>query len=172
MYAYTGARLAAGVIKFEEVGPALDPAKVVIIPYSRAQVDEQAEYIVGGIPVLDPQYGNVWTNISREDFAKLRPAPKPGDRFEVDIGELTHEYAKATTNTDGAVYDPNLIDRILRTVVPYANSFGDVPVGQPLLYFNSLGNLSLAINEGDFAATSKVKSGPRWTVSVRRVPNP
>ena len=157
VYAYTGARLAAGVIQFEQVGPMLDPAKLVVIPYTKAEVHEKIGLITGGIPVLDPQYGNVWTNISREDFAKLDPTIKPGDHFEVAINLKRPDNAAVPGD-----------DRIAWLIVPYANSFGDVPIDKPLLYFNSLGNLSLAINEGNFAVTHKVGSGARWIINVHR----
>ena len=61
VYAYTGARLAAGVISFEQVGREL-PATVVTIPYQKAVF--QGDSIQGNIPILDIQYGNVWTNIN------------------------------------------------------------------------------------------------------------
>src|SRR5688572_3877235 len=57
VYAYTGARLAAGVINFEEVGKEL-PSKVVTIPYQKAVY--QGDSIMGNIPILDVQYGNIW----------------------------------------------------------------------------------------------------------------
>src|SRR5580698_9659197 len=60
VYSYTAARLAAGVITFEQVGPLL-PKQVVTIPYQQAVLDGKA--LKGDIPVLDVQYGNVWTNI-------------------------------------------------------------------------------------------------------------
>src|SRR3954463_15954848 len=60
VYAYTGARLAAGAITFEQVGPVL-PKQVVSIVYQKAVLEGKT--IKGNIPVLDVQYGNVWTNI-------------------------------------------------------------------------------------------------------------
>ena len=170
VYAYTGARLAAGVIRFEEVGAELDPAKLVMIPHEAPRVLGHAGVIVGGIPVLDPQYGNVWTDISREDFAKLEPAAKPGDHFKVSIAKPTKEYVEAMKNPEEMFFKGVAGNGVFSAVVPYVNSFGDVPVGKPLLYFNSLGNLSLAINEGDFAATHKVKAGPWWSVTIVRWP--
>jgi len=41
--------------------------------------------------------------------------------------------------------------------VPYVSTFGDVPVGQPLLYVDSSGLLSLGINRGHFARVHGVK---------------
>ena len=169
VYAYAGARLAAGVIRFEEVGPALDVAKLVSISHQGPQVYEKSGYIVGSIPVLDPQYGNVWTNIGRQDFAKLLPAPKPGDRFEVEIEQPTKAYLEATKKPP-APWNGVSHTLAFKGIIVYANSFGEVPGGQPLLYINSLGNVSLAINEGNFAAAHQVQSGPEWMVIVRQVP--
>ena len=53
-------------------------------------------------------------------------------------------------------------------MVPYVSTFGDVPEGEPLLYLNSLDNLALAINWGDFAATHGIGSGPDWRIEVAR----
>jgi S-adenosylmethionine hydrolase len=52
------------------------------------------------------------------------------------------------------------------TVAPYQNTFADVPEGQPLVYFNSLMNVSVAINMDSFAAKHKVEFGPSWSVEV------
>src|SRR4051812_42228377 len=60
VYGYTGARLAAGVISFNDVGPLLPP-KVITINYQQSAFEH--DLIKGNIPVLDIQYGNVWTNI-------------------------------------------------------------------------------------------------------------
>lgn len=63
VYAYTGARLASGAITFEQVGPEL-PAKVVELSYQKAKATKGE--VKGNIPILDIQYGNVWSNISDE----------------------------------------------------------------------------------------------------------
>ncbi len=43
--------------------------------------------------------------------------------------------------------------------MPYVNSFGDVPVGQPLLYLNSLMKVSFALNKRHFR---DAKQGGFW----------
>ena len=68
VYAYTGARLAAGVISYEQVGPKL-PDEVVQIPYQLAAKD--GNKIKGTISILDVQYGNIWTNIPGNLFNQL-----------------------------------------------------------------------------------------------------
>jgi hypothetical protein len=145
IYAFVGARLAAGVITYEEVGSALEP-KVVSLPYQRAARDGDA--LVGMIPLVDFHYGNVWTNIPDTLFEGLVPAPRFGDRFNVTI---LHQG----------------IERY-RGVVPYVRTFGDVPEGAALLYLNSLLNVSLALNQGSFSSTHGLASGGGWAVRIER----
>jgi S-adenosylmethionine hydrolase len=144
VYVFTGARLAAGVINFEGVGPEL-PAKVVMLPYERPRLAAGA--LVGTIPYLDFQYGNVWTNLDESLFVQL--APKFGDRFRVTI---THGGQK--------VYQGDM---------PYTKTFGDVAEGAPLLYVNSLMNVAFALNMGNFAKKHAVSYGADWSVHVERI---
>ena len=143
VYAYTGARLAAGVISFAEVGREL-PAEVMSIPYQKPRVDGGRIY--GNIEILDPQFGNIWTNIDRETFKALELAP--GDSVSIVIFN------------DGKV--------VLTQTVPYFPTFGRVPVGEPLLYLNSLNKVSLAINQGNYSETFDVKSGASWSIRIEK----
>ena len=179
VYSYTGARLAAGVIGYEGVGPEMDPAKIVTIAYPHAKflrrLDTGEVTWTGSIPVLDPQYGNVWTNIGQGLFNTMgkEPAPKPGDRFEVWIEHLSMAEVAARAQNQGQEPDWSKppVSVVFHGVMPYANSFGEVPVGAPLLYLNSLLQVSFALNQGDFAAVNHVGSGPEWSVTVRRAPS-
>lgn len=144
IFAFVGARLASGTIAFEDVGPPLE-LDIVQIPYERARLERGA--LVGAIPALDFQYGNVWTNLDDALFARL--APKFGERFRVTI-------------TRGGT-------TVFTGEVPYARTFGDVPEGAPLLYLNSLMNVSVALNMGDFAKKHGVASGAAWSVRVEKI---
>ncbi|MEM7217853.1 MAG: S-adenosyl-l-methionine hydroxide adenosyltransferase family protein [Pseudomonadota bacterium] len=154
VYAYTGARLAAGVISFRQVGRRLAD-EVVEIPYQRPT--RTAAGLLGNIEVLDPQFGNLWTNVPRELFEELRL--EPGAAVRVIIRKtLVGADAGAGAATTQPIYDG---------VMPYRRSFGRVPVGAPLLYLNSLSKVSIALNQGDFAATHGVGSGPLWQIELR-----
>lgn len=144
VYAYTGARLAAGVISFEQVGAVLPP-EVVAIPYQRATFD--GKVVKGTIAILDVQYGNVWTNIPAEMFNSLNI--KPGGKVQVKI------FRDQQLKYSG--------------VLPYATTFGAVAKGKPLVYLNSLLQVSLALNQGDFAAIYKIASGANWQVQIVRL---
>lgn len=143
VYAYTAARLAAGVISFEQVGKEL-PKEVVKIPYQPA--DMLGPKIKGTIAILDVQYGNIWTNISSGLFRELDA--KYGDMIKVSI---FHNKLK--------VYQGSM---------PYSATFGAVAKGKPLLYLNSLMQVSFALNMGSFASVYKVASGNEWTVEISK----
>ena len=141
VYSFTGARLAAGVISFEQVGKEL-PKKVVSIPYQQATLSGKA--IKGDIPVLDVQYGNVWTNIPNTLFNQLNPK----------FGDVVHVI----------IYDKN--KQVYEGDMPYAQTFGTVAEGKPLVYINSLLQLSFALNMDNFARKYHVASGADWSVAV------
>lgn len=143
VYAYTGARLAAGVISLKNVGKRL-PNKVVAIPYQKAILEENK--IVGNIPILDIQYGNVWTNIPATLFQKL--GIEKGKKVRVTIWEK-----------ERLVFQEEVI---------FANTFGEVLDGHNLCYLNSLLNFSLAINQGNFSERYGVKSGFDWKIEISR----
>jgi S-adenosylmethionine hydrolase len=143
VFAYTGARLAAGVIDFEHVGPPLAPESLIKIPYRRA---ERAGNVVKGIiPVLDVQFGNVWTNIPKSLFDELHVALGAPVRVRI-------------------FHDNRLVDE---EVIPYQRTFGEVPIGKPLAYVNSLMNLAVALNQGSYAAAHSIESGPDWFIEFR-----
>ncbi len=80
VYAYTAARLAAGVISYEQVGMKL-PNEVVEIPFQQAL--KEGNILKGTISILDVQYGNIWTNIGGPLFNQL--GLKYGDPLHVEI---------------------------------------------------------------------------------------
>lgn len=141
VYAYTGARLAAGIIDFQDVGGELAP-RVVTIDHQKPAIEDGV--LRGHIPILDVRYGNVWTNIDRETFGKLG---------------LGHgDTAVVTIRHDG--------ETVFEAEIPYQPTFGAVGQGEPLLYLNSLNEVALALNQGDFAASFGIGSGAGWTLEI------
>ncbi len=143
VYAYTAARLAAGAISFEQVGPLL-PSQVVSIPYQKAAME--GKKIKGTIAILDIQYGNIWTNIPDDLFKQLDA--KVGDMVNVIIYHSTKK-----------IYEGKM---------PYAETFGVVAKGKPLLYLNSLLQVSFALNMESFSEVHHVYSGSGWTVEINK----
>lgn len=50
--------------------------------------------------------------------------------------------------------------------VKLVNTFGDVPEGDNMAYFNSELNFSVAVNMGNFSDKYKVYSGPNWSMEI------
>lgn len=146
VYAYTGARLAGGVIGFEGIGPAVAPQSLVQLPVVEAT--KQGEAVSGTIDVLDVRFGSLWTNIGRELFVSL--GISHGSRVEATISNDTRT--------------------LYKNIMVYAKSFADVHVGEPLLYINSLNCVALAINQGSFARAYNIGTGISWRISLRRAP--
>lgn len=142
VYAYTGARLAAGIISFEEVGSQIK-SDIVRINYQKPSFENGK--VTGTIDILDVQYGNIWTNIDKALLEKLNA--KYGDKLKVSI------FYK-----DKRVFEESVV---------FGKTFGDVAEGKSVAYLNSLLNFALGINLGNFAQKYKVGSGAEWKIVVR-----
>lgn len=141
VYSYTGARLAAGVISFEQVGPLLEP-EVIELPRELGSVENGtfSGKVAGGTGRL----GNIYFNINREMFESVNP--EFGDVYDIVI---SHQGKSVWTGS-----------------LPYSRSFGSVAVGESLLFMNSSGDLSIAINQGNFAEANGIGYGPDWTITL------
>ena len=144
VYVYTGAKLASGKISFEDVGDELDIKKLKRLDHQQPEFKKGTLH--GNIPILDVNYGNVWTNIDRKTANKIKL--KRGTKYDILI-------------TDG-------IKKSFISDVVYDNTFGNVQEGKPVLYFNSLGYLSVGLNVGNFAKAYGVKYGPNWKISISK----
>lgn len=146
IYAYTGARLAAGVIDFAGVGPQMDVNEIVEVPIVEPSIT--GDTVSGTIDVLDVRFGSLWSNISRELFLKL--GINHGSGVEITI-----------ENGSRVVY---------KNILVYAKSFADVHTGESLLYANSVDCMAVAINQGSFAKAYNIGTGTEWKISIRKAP--
>ena len=93
-----------------------------------AKIDEHG--LTGDVIALDGPYGNLVTNISAEDFLKL--GYQHGDSLTVTIGGRQIQ-------------------------MPFVKTFSDVALKAPLLYIDSRGRASFALNQSNFAAAYKIQ---------------
>lgn len=142
VYAYTGARLAAGIIDFIGVGSELPVDSLVRLPIVEPHLDGNAA--CGTIDVLDVRFGSLWTNIPRTLFQQT--GAKYGDRVSITI-----------ENDTRCVY---------RNIILYARSFAEVYVGEALAYVNSLDCMAVAINQGSFARAYNIGTGNSWRIRI------
>lgn len=138
IFSPTAAHLARGD-DWNQAGPALDVAKLVRLDLKSATFTEQG--VTAQVIGTDGPYGNLVLNLPSETFAKAG----------YGLGDLV------PIVLDGKPYR-----------IPFVKTFSDVPVGQPLLYIDSRGRLSLGLNQRNFAETYKVPDGA--TLSIPRKP--
>lgn len=143
VYAYTGAMLASKKVTLAQIGKLLPP-EIVKISYTKAHFS--GDSIVGSIPVLDIQFGNIWTDIDKKMFEML--GLKPGENLDITIRN------EQTVSFGGKV--------------PFVNTFGEVGVGENMGYLNSLLNFSLATNQENFSEKYGIGSGPNWQIILRK----
>jgi S-adenosylmethionine hydrolase len=101
--------------------------KLVRLDLKPAIVDDKG--LTGEVIALDGPFGNIITNISADDFLKL--GYQRGDTLKVTIAG--HEVE-----------------------MPFVKTFSDVPLKKPLLFIDSRGRASFALNQSSFAATYKI----------------
>jgi len=80
--------------------------------------------ITGEVIGLDDPFGSLITDIQGGDFKKLGYVY--GDKVSLKIGQKDYAF-------------------------PFHKTFGDVAVGQPLVYVDSRGRVGIAVNQGDFS---------------------
>ena len=144
VYAYCGARLAAGVIDFEGVGPEYPVSEIVEAPYIRPEKTDTQ--VSGMINEAGEHFGLVGTNIPFEWLEELGMVY--GDNVSVTI-----------LNGDTTVFDKT---------IPLAKSFGFVDVGQTLLLSSEMRTIMMAVNLGNAVTDYGIGFGPTWKMIVRK----
>jgi S-adenosylmethionine hydrolase len=95
--------------------------------------------IEGEVIGLDDPYGNIITDVRSADLAKL--GYKIGDRVDLTV--------------DGKRYR-----------FPFVRTFGDVAVGEPLLYIDSRGRVAFSLNERDMSKTYRITPPAPVTIAA------
>lgn len=144
VYAFTGARLASGIIDYEGVGPLVGNEKIEMLDLYGSVLD--GDSVTGQIDILDGIFGSLWTSIPFEDFKSL--GFEFGDVVDVSIH-----------NDKKLVYTSK---------VTYGRSFAAVSAGQPIVYMNSVNHMALAINQGNFSDAYRVGVGKPWTITLKK----
>jgi S-adenosylmethionine hydrolase len=142
LFVVVGARLAAGQITLNEVGP---PAEPVIVRLNLPAASRTSEGIRATVIGIDRPFGNVWTNIGSGLLDSARVVAGDSVRVTVRRGARV----------------------LFRGTIPFAATFGAVARGRPLVYLNSLLDLALALNQDDFAARYAIAPGDVVEVSRR-----
>ena len=144
IFIYAAALLASGQLDFEDIGEAYEDIVLLDQRYLQAKINsQQCEGIVTNV---SDHFGSIVFSIPVMEF--LNQGYHYGEELEVSLYDQQECYYKAR--------------------VPYVHSFGEVPVGQPLLFNSSSDYLSLGINMGNFRDDYQVSSGLEQTVIIKR----
>lgn len=141
LFAYCGARLAAGIITYEEVGEAYPIQDIIRHEVRGSQVSDK--YVKAYIQSYDP-FGSAELSVQNKDFAKA--GFKYGDRMKITI------------TCEGEV--------IFSERVPYERSFGYVPVGENLIFNDLASFVTIACNQGYFARKYNLDEGKEYLVEI------
>lgn len=142
VYAYTGAYLASGKARYEEIGNELPLSSIV----SHELIDPiiTDSNLQGIIEIDDPHFGMVWTNIPSDSLFQM--GVEYGDSLNI---EIKHQ--------DVIKYSH---------VLPLAKSFAYVDKGDDLVYVNEMGNLAIATNLENFTQKRGIGFGSDWKVTI------
>ena len=133
VYAYTAGRLAAGIISYEEVGPAYPTDEIVVEQLTTVETVVRPGYAHAGFYDIEASYGCMRVNLFHRDFREIGG---------FSYGEKVH-----LVISDGkkAIFDD---------IAYYDKTFGLVPVGVPFICGDSqLGDeqkLRFSLNEENF----------------------
>jgi S-adenosylmethionine hydrolase len=147
LFGYCAARLASGIISYEEVGPAYDVSQIVCHEIHEPSVFE--DRIEGMIEIKDPNFGNAWTNIPLNVFRD----------FGFHSGDMVHVQ----------VYHEK--ELIFERQVPYYDSFGKAEDHSVMVYNNELNKMSIAEVVGNLCEDYGLDFGPEYKVIFRRGKN-
>ena len=137
IFSPVGAHVARGE-DWTQAGPELPVKDLVRLNIEAARLDDRG--LSGEVIATDGPFGNLVTNIYGSEFLKLGYERGQKVRFTIGQTEMT---------------------------IPFVRTFNDVPLKKPLMYIDSRGHLGLAVNQGSFAATYKIK--PPISIFVPRV---
>lgn len=140
IFAYVSALLASQQLNFEEVGPQHAPTC-----FNLNVPTQNVDYLSGIIEIVDPNFGNAWTNIP---VAWLKSWDLTiEDKVEICIQSEGFE---------------------LILECSFAPTFGHVKPNECVLYHNELDCVAIALNQASFIKTYHVSYGPQWTITLRR----
>ncbi len=141
LFSYCAARLASGLITFEEVGPEY-PLEEIVLHKTYASC-KKGNGVEGSILWFDP-FGSAGTSIKNADLAQC--GFKIGDKAIVKI------YDESTLLFEG--------------IIPYEKSFGYVKKGNPVIFNGLTSFVTIAVNEGSFADRYQLNQEKVYRVEI------
>ncbi len=138
LFSYCAARLASGIITYEQVGPDYPVSEIIALPILEAKLDHGK--VSGIFEINDPNFGNMWTNIPLSLFSEA--GFSYGDHLNLTI-----------RHGEKVVFSEKLL---------FQKSFGYAKKGETMIYNNELMLVALAVNQGSFCERYQLGYGPDW----------
>ena len=139
LFGYCAARLASGIISYEEVGPSYDVSEIVRHEIYEAKIFD--DRIEGMFEINDPNFGNLWTNVLLNDFKKM-----------FNMGENVHT----------VIYKNE--EKVFDEKIPYFDSFGKAKAGSVMIYNNEINKMGLAEVTGNLCEDHHLSYGEEYKV--------
>lgn len=144
LFAYCAARLASGIITYEEVGEAYP-------------VDEIVTYEEYGYSIEEGKASGICTDMMRtfgnlESSIPIEAFQKAGFEVGEDVGVAIYEKGEC----------------VFFQKIPYRTSFGWVDEGSEVVYNSSDGVIGVGINLGDFIRKNHIGFGEEWTITFTK----
>jgi S-adenosylmethionine hydrolase len=137
IFSPAGAHVARGD-DWTQAGPEVPVKDLVRLDLKAAKFEGGS--LIGEVIATDGPFGNLVTNVSAEDFLKL--GYERGQEVPVKVG-----------------------GKMMK--IKFVRTFSDVGLKQPLLYIDSRGRLSLAVNQSSFAAVYKIEPPAELVIGAK-----
>lgn len=144
LFGYCAAKMASGLIAYEQVGPAYPVDEIVTLPIHQPKLENGK--VSGIFEIGDPNFGNLWTNIPLSLFTEAGFA----------YGDFLH----LTIRREGQV--------IFSENVLFHKSFGYAAKGKVIIYNNELMKISVAVSQDSFIERYNMSYGPEWEVEFEK----
>ena len=144
LFGYCAARLASGIITYEQVGPKYDVNDIVCHEILEPTITDTT--VEGIFEINDPNFGNLWTNITLKQFNEAGFVY--GDMVDTTVYH----------NDEVAYHDTILFHK----------SFGMAKKGDVMIYNNELKKIAMAVSVGNLCKEKNLDFGPEYKVVFKR----
>lgn len=143
LFGYCAARLASGIITYEEVGDRYDVNEIVRHKLDEARIVN--DEVCGVVEIVDPNFGNAWTNIPLEMFKQ-----------KFNYGDEINTEVKHNDET------------LFKGSIKFVKVFGDVNKDELLIYNNEKGKIAIALSQNSFIKKYNVYFGNEYKVKFSK----
>jgi S-adenosylmethionine hydrolase len=144
LFSYCAAKLASGLITYEQVGPEYPVSSIVAFSIQEPTIENGK--VRGIFEIGDPNFGNLWTNIPLSVFKQ--------------VGFSYGTHLNLTVRHQGEI--------VFTSKPLFHKSFGFAKKGEVIIYTNELMKVAVAICQGSFCDRYNLDFGSDWEVDFEK----